>query len=206
LKSPAEALELETHRPQLLRFALMQLRDRGAAEDAVQETLVAALQGAASFAGQSSVRTWLIGILKHKIIDHLRRTAREKPLEGLPEELDLSDFEAAFAEDGHWREAPADWGNPDQSLEQNRFFQALERCLEGLPTNTARAFMLREVMGLETAEICKELQISASNCWVMLYRARMSLRECLDMNWFGTPQAPQVAKTGAKSKGMKPRV
>jgi len=205
LKTPAEALELEKHRPQLLRFALMQLRDPGSAEDAVQETLVAALQGAGGFAGQSSVRTWLIGILKHKIIDHLRRTAREKPLEGLPEELDLSDFEAIFAEDGHWREAPADWGNPDQSLEQARFFQALERCLEGLPPNTARAFMLREVMGLETAEICKELKISTSNCWVMLYRARMSLRQCLDMNWFGNPQAPQAAKSGTKPQGIKPR-
>jgi RNA polymerase sigma-70 factor (ECF subfamily) len=192
LKTPAAHLELETHRPQLLRFAQMQLRDQGAAEDAVQETLVAALQGASSFAGQSSVRTWLIGILKHKIIDHLRRSAREKPLAVPAEELDLSDFDAAFAADGHWNEAPADWGSPDQSLEQSRFFQALERCLEGLPKTTARAFMLREVMGLETAEICKELQISASNCWVMLYRARMSLRECLDMNWFGTSQTPKA--------------
>lgn len=186
-KTPAvqkTPLELETHRPQLLRFALLQLRDESAAEDAVQETLVAAIQGAASFAGQSSVRTWLIGILKHKIIDHLRRISRERPL-ALPDtETDLTDFDALFAADGHWAEAPGAWGNPDQSLEQNRFFEALERCLTGLPKATARAFMLREVMGVETDEICKELQISASNCWVMLYRARMSLRLCLEQTWF----------------------
>ncbi len=180
-KSP---LELEAHRPQLLRFALLQLRDESAAEDAVQETLVAAIQGAASFSGQSTVRTWLIGILKHKVIDHLRRISRERPLVLPDAETDLTDFDALFAADGHWAEVPAAWGNPDQSLEQSRFFEALERCLDSLPKATARAFMLREVMGVETDEICKELQISPSNCWVMLYRARMSLRLCLEQTWF----------------------
>jgi RNA polymerase sigma-70 factor (ECF subfamily) len=171
----------------LLKFALLQLRDPGAAEDAVQETLVAALQGAASFAGQSSVRTWLIGILKHKIIDHIRRSSRERAMAVPPEELDTADFDDCFAADGHWNEAPSNWGHPDLSLEQSRFFAALEKCLAGLPASTARAFTMREVMGLETDEICKELKISASNCWVMLYRARMSLRECLQLNWFGNP-------------------
>ncbi len=177
-------LELDTHRPQLLRFAMLQLRDESAAEDAVQETLVAALQGAASFSGQSSVRTWLIGILKHKIIDHLRRSSREKPLAPAPDETDTADFDSLFATDGHWAEQPAGWGNPDQTLQQSRFFEALERCLRDLPKSTARAFMMREVMGLESGEICKELQISTSNYWVMLYRARMSLRLCLEQNWF----------------------
>jgi RNA polymerase sigma-70 factor (ECF subfamily) len=178
-------LELEAHRPQLLRFAMLQLRDEGAAEDAVQETLVAALQGASGFAGQSSLKTWLIGILKHKLIDHLRRAGRERPLsEALPaQETDTADFDALFAGDGHWAETPADWGNPDQALQQGRFFEALERCLQGLPRKTGQAFMMREVLGFETTEICKELGISSSNCWVMLYRARMSLRECLEQSW-----------------------
>jgi RNA polymerase sigma-70 factor (ECF subfamily) len=182
-------LELESHRPQLFRFAMLQLRNESTAEDAVQETLVAALQGVSGFAGQSSVRTWLIGILKHKIIDHLRRAGRERPLsEVLPaEESDSSDFDALFAADGHWAESPSNWGNPDQALQQGRFFQALERCLQGLPKKTGQAFMMREVMGLETTEICKELRISSSNCWVMLYRARMSLRLCLEQNWMDTP-------------------
>ncbi len=166
---------------------MLQLRDESAAEDAVQETLMAAIQGASGFAGQSSVRTWLIGILKHKVIDHLRRISREKPLTVATrpvEETDISDFDALFVADGHWAEAPCAWSNPDQSLQQSRFFEAMERCLKGLPDATARAFMMREVMGIETDEICKELRISASNCWVMLYRARMSLRLCLEQTWF----------------------
>ena len=175
-----------------MKFALLQLRDPSAAEDAVQEALVAALQGAASFAGQSSVRTWLIGILKHKIIDHIRKSSRERPMAVPLEELDTSDFDDCFAADGHWHETPSNWGHPDLSLEQSRFFAALERCLAGLPANTARAFTMREVMGLETDEICKDLKISTSNCWVMLYRARMSLRECLELNWFGNPAAKQT--------------
>jgi RNA polymerase sigma-70 factor (ECF subfamily) len=166
-----------------LRFALLQLRDRTAAEDAVQDTLLAALQGASRFAGQSSVRTWLVGILKHKIIDGIRRTAREQPLER-PDGDGTEDLEAFFAADGHFAEAPEEWASPERSLEERRFFDALERCLQALPRNTASAFTMRELMGLETEEICKELGVSASNCWVMLYRARMSLRACLERTWF----------------------
>ena len=183
-------LELERHRPYLLRFALLQLRDRTAAEDAVQDTLLAALQGASRFAGQSSVRTWLVGILKHKIIDAIRKSAREQPLER-PNGDGAEDLEAFFADDGHFAEAPEQWASPERSLEERRFFEALERCLQALPRNTASAFTMRELMGLETAEICKELGISSSNCWVMLYRARMSLRACLERTWFlaGRPEA-----------------
>ena len=182
-------LELERHRPQLIRFALLQLRDAGAAEDAVQETLLAALQGASSFAGQSSVKTWLVAILKHKIIDHQRRSGRERPLSDLlpaqESETSLEDFDALFAADGHWAEPPADWGDPGLAFQQSRFFDALQRCVDMLPEKTGQAFMMREVMGLETTEICKELRISSSNCWVMLYRARMSLRLCLEQSWGG---------------------
>ncbi|HTQ73927.1 MAG TPA: sigma-70 family RNA polymerase sigma factor [Burkholderiales bacterium] len=181
--SPPESLELERQRPYLLRFALLQLRDRSAAEDAVQETLLAAIQGASQFAGQSSVRTWLIGILKHKIIDSIRKAARERPIEGPPGD-DARDLDAFFAEDGHFLQAPEQWANPERSLEERRFFEALERCLQSLPQKTASAFAMRELMGLETDEICKELGISTSNCWVMLYRARMGLRACLEQTWF----------------------
>src|SRR5882672_9685682 len=159
-------LELEQHRPYLLRFALLQLRDRTAAEDAVQDALLAALQGATSFAGQSSVRTWLVGILKHTIIDGIRKTSREQPLESRVEGDGADDLDAFFAGDGHFAEAPEEWVSPERSLEERRFFDALERCLQSLPKNTARAFTLREVMGLETGEICKELGVSTSNCWV----------------------------------------
>jgi RNA polymerase sigma-70 factor (ECF subfamily) len=179
--SPAP-LELDQHRPYLLRFALLQLRDRSAAEDAVQETLLAAIQGASRFAGQSSVRTWLVGILKHKIVDSVRKASREQPIES-PEDRG-EDLDAFFADDGHFADIPQQWASPERSLEEKGFFDALERCLQSLPQNTARAFTMREVMGLETDEICKELRISTSNCWVMLYRARVSLRACLERTWF----------------------
>ena len=179
-----EALDLERHRPVLLRFAMLQLRNRAQAEDAVQETLMAAIQGAKSFAGKSSVRTWLVGILKHKIVDHIRRSRREEPLDLPNAETSLEDFDVLYKEDGHYASVPADWGDPEAALSQRKFFEALERCLEGLPNNTARVFMMREVLGIETGEICKELAITATNCWVLLYRARMGLRACLQERWF----------------------
>ncbi|HEY6239956.1 MAG TPA: sigma-70 family RNA polymerase sigma factor [Burkholderiales bacterium] len=167
-----------------MRFALLQLRDRGAAEDVVQETLLAAIQGMQGFAGQSSVRTWLIGILKHKIVDSIRKTTREHPLELTANETGSANLEAFFESDGHFTDPPGEWESPERALEERRFFEALEGCLRTLPKNTASAFMMREVMGLETDEICKELDISPSNCWVMLYRARLNLRACLERTWF----------------------
>jgi RNA polymerase sigma-70 factor (ECF subfamily) len=189
MASPAtsgiDALELQKHRPQLLKFAMLQLRNAAAAEDAVQETLVAALQASSGFAGQSSVKTWLVGILKHKIIDAIRKQSREQPLGTADDEIDIHDLQdAVYREDGHFREDPADWGDPEAALRQRKFFEVLERCMEGLPKKTARAFMMREVMGLETEEICKDLGITSTNCWVLLYRARMALRECLEGRWF----------------------
>ncbi|HEX4797975.1 MAG TPA: sigma-70 family RNA polymerase sigma factor [Burkholderiales bacterium] len=180
----SDPLELERHRPYLMRFALLQLRERSVAEDAVQEALLAAVQGAERFAGQSSVRTWLIGILKHKIIDHIRKAARERAIEPPESEGGTEDLEAFFGSDGHFMEPPGEWASPERALEERRFFEALERCLRTLPKNTAHAFMMRELDGLGTEEICKELGISPSNCWVMLYRARMSLRACLERTWF----------------------
>jgi len=177
-------LELEQHRPYLIRFALLQLRDRNAAEDAVQETLLAALQGADRFGGQSTVRTWLIGILKHKVIDQIRKAARERPLEASAEDSDTENLDAFFLDDGHFLEPPGEWDSPERALEERRFFEALERCMAALPRNTAKVFTMREVMGLETEEICKELGISSSNCWVLIYRARMALRACLERTWF----------------------
>ena len=180
-----DPLEIEKHRPQLVKFAMLQLRNATAAEDVVQDTLLAALQSGSSFAGQSSVKTWLVGILKHKIIDLIRKRSREQPLESADDETDIEDLQdAVYRQDGHFRESPADWGNPEAALDQRRFFEVLERCMEGLPKKTARAFLMREVMGLETDEICKELAITTSNCWVLLYRARMALRECLEGRWF----------------------
>lgn len=184
--------ELDRHRPYLLRVARLQLRDQALAEDVVQETLLAALSGSA-FSGKSSVRTWLTGILKHKIVDTIRRKQREPAAASsfgtLDSELALEDFDALFGERGEWDAEPADWGNPEQALGQTQFLAIMDLCLERLPPNTARVFMMREVMDLETDEICKELSITANNLWVMLYRARMALRQCLEQNWFGRQDA-----------------
>ena len=173
---------LEEERGYLLRYARLQLREPQAAEDAVQETLLAALAGESGFGGRSNLRTWLTGILKHKIVDAIRKASREAPL---ATDQDGDDFEALFDERGHWREFPPAWGDPDAALNEKQFFVKLEECLARLPEKTARAFMMREHMGFETGEICKELDITATHCWVLLYRARMALRECLEVNWFG---------------------
>ena len=177
--------ELQQYRPYLLRYAMLQLRDRAAAEDVVQETLLAALAGRAQFAGRSSPKTWLTGILKHKIVDVIRRNAREQPLAAGDEDAESAAAEATFKEDGHWREFPAHWGDPQQALENSRFWEVFELCAQLMPTRTARAFMMRELMELTTEEICKELAITPTNLWVMLHRARLSLRECLEIRWFG---------------------
>jgi RNA polymerase sigma-70 factor (ECF subfamily) len=172
-------IEVEGERAYLLRYARLQLRDAAAAEDAVQETLLAALAGERGFAGRSNLRTWLTGILKHKIVDAIRKASREQPL---PEDDDGLD--GLFDERGHWVEPPQAWRDPGASLETQQFFGKLEECLERLPAKTARAFLMREHMGLETGEICKELALTPTHCWVLLHRARLALRECLQMNWF----------------------
>ena len=187
----AIAAQLDMHRGYLLRVARLQLRDEALAEDVVQETLLAALSGS-SFSGKSSLKTWLTGILKHKIVDAIRRRQREPLLAStFDEECDIEDLDGFFkAPHGAWETPPAEWGDPEQALNRSQFFDMLDFCLDKLPPNTARVFMMREVMGLESEEICKELAITANNLWVILYRARMSLRECLEHNWFREGGAP----------------
>lgn len=169
-------------RPRLLRLARLQLRDSASAEDAVSETLLAALEQPQSFRGQSTAATWVVGILKHKIVDALRRQSRHTSLDsGDPEGPALID--ELFLADGH-RAAPAqDWGNPEQLLGQAQFIKILEACLERLPAAQARVFLAREWLELSVAELCKESGHSATNVSVLLFRARMRLRECLETNW-----------------------
>ena len=182
---PEFGKELERQRGYLLRVARLQLRDTALAEDVVQDTLAAAITAKDGFTGKSTVKTWLTGILKHKIVDAIRRKQREPVAASvLDEEADLEDFEGLFKAGGAWQTPPSDWGDPEQALARQEFFDVMQLCLDKLPPNTARVFMMREVMELTSEEICKELTITANNLWVILYRARMSLRECLEMNWF----------------------
>ena len=177
------ARQVQALRPQLLRFARTQLRNDAWAEDAVSDTLLAALEKPGSFGGQSQLKTWLVGVLKHKVIDQLRRHTREATVltteDG--EDLDESLFEARG---GHWREQPKDWGSPEAACGQRQFFEVLEACVDHLPATQGRVFMMREWLELDTDEICKELQITSTNLWVLLHRARLRLRECLQTRWF----------------------
>jgi RNA polymerase sigma-70 factor (ECF subfamily) len=176
--------QVEDLRPYLLRYASLQLRDAAAAEDAVQEALLAALAAEAGFGGRSNLRTWLTGILKHKIVDVIRRQSRERPAADLGDEEREDEFEGLFDRRGHWEEAPDAWEQPEAALGQKQFLAALEACLRALPERTARAFMMREHLGFETSDICKELGITPTHLWVMLHRARMALRLCVEKNWF----------------------
>jgi RNA polymerase sigma-70 factor (ECF subfamily) len=183
-----DACELENYRSQLLRYAQWLLGDRDAAQDAVQDTLLAALHGPATFAGRSSVRTWLFGILRHKVMDAFRQQARAIPLD--------DDFEdelgegASFTAEGQWRSAPADWGDPEQTLSRKRFIEVLERCIDRLPKNAARVFTMREILDMDTGAICSAVGISQENCYVLLHRARLALRNWLERDWAGEVQAP----------------
>lgn len=186
-QEPAQqlALQLEGLRPGLVRFAILQLRNETLAEDVVQDTLLAVLEKPDRFAGHSSLRTYVTGILKYKIIDVLRAGNRERRMEPNEGESDADVIDALFAADGHAIEVPRQWGDPDAILQEKDFFRIMQLCLERLPARNARVFMMREWLELDTAEICKELDISSANLWVILYRARVQLRECLDINWFG---------------------
>ena len=176
--------ELALLRKPLLRFAQLQLRNNAAAEDAVSATLLAILEKPDAFSGASSLRTYATGILKHKVVDAMRRHCREVSIDTQDDQSIDDAIDALFLEDGHWRETPSAWSEPDQAVEQRQLNETLQRCLEKLPTRMARVFMMREWLEKETDEVCSELGITANNCHVMLFRARMMLRGCLDQNWF----------------------
>jgi RNA polymerase sigma-70 factor (ECF subfamily) len=166
----------------LHRFALSRVKDPSVAEELVQETFLAALRSQENFQGRSSPRTWLIAILKHKIIDYYRKKRHEEPRDDLESFTDSPDH--FFNEKGSWEIRPNKWStNPTKVYEQREFMEVFYRCVSELPERLARTFMLREMDGLSTEEICKILNITATNCWVILYRARMNLRQCLELRW-----------------------
>lgn len=171
---------LNEHGDYLYRFALARLRDATQAEDVVQETFLAAIKSD-SFGGQSSPRTWLTGILKHKIIDVMRKGVREMNISDIQE--DDANMDEFFDDTGHWAEKPLAWDIPHDALEQKQFLSVLQQCIDKLPKKAAAIFNMRDIQELENNEICKELNISTTNAWVMLYRARMGMRKCLEMHW-----------------------
>ena len=181
-------------RRDMLRFAQLQLRDAAAAEDAVQEAMLAAFDGERRFAGRSALKTWVFAILRNKIVDHIRLQSRTTNVSALApdeESLDQS-FETLFKGNDHWRpeDRPTNRGDPEEALRQQRFWDVFDACLNHLPENTARVFMMREFLEFETAEVCRELRITVSNCNVILHRARNGLRRCLEKNWFLVGKQP----------------
>lgn len=178
-------------RADMLRFAELQLRNAETAEDLVQESIEAALRKSSSFAGQSTLKTWVFAILRNRIIDHLRTAKRTVPMSSLVEDDEdwQERLETLFNERGGWREGlrPVAWPNPEESMQTRQFWGVFEACLEHLPANTGRVFMMREFLGFESDEICAQLGITTSNCYVILHRARLKLRGCMDSGW-GRPE------------------
>jgi len=180
---------LDEHGNALYSFALLHLRNAHQAEDAVQETLLAALQSHDRFSGSASVRTWLISILKHKIMDEFRRQARLIP-DAESEDAAWEQDEAQrvndeFAANGHWSHRLSNWGNPEHSAASAQFWLLIERCLSALSPRSARLFVLRDLWEMDTDSVCRELAITQSNLWTSLHRARLGMRQCLEQNGLG---------------------
>jgi RNA polymerase sigma-70 factor (ECF subfamily) len=177
---------VDQHGDALFRYALLRVRNRSMAEDLVQESFLAALKSQPRFRGDSEVRTWLIGILRHKIIDHLRAADRRTTSE--PSDGGDSLIDSWFAPDGRWVTPPAQLDiDPARLLERKEFWEVFQRCLEAVPGRAGEAFALRMLSDVTADTVCKELSITSTNLWVLLHRARARLRACLEVNWFGRP-------------------
>jgi len=201
-RSPNDAIprvtaeQLVALRRDMLRFARLQLRSPEAAEDLVQDTIEAALRGASSFAGRSSVKAWVFAILKNRMVDHIRQAGRTVSLSSLAADGEdwQEELERLFDKQGHWTDSarPTPWPDPEQARTEQEFWRIFEACLEHLPSRIARVFMagvhdargmMREVLGFEADEICRLLGVTGTNCHVMLHRARLKLRDCVGRGW-----------------------
>ncbi len=172
---------VDTHALAMAAYARRALRDARLAEDAVQETFLAAWRSRAPFEGRSAVRTWLFGILRRKIVDAIRKESRRESFEDKDRTVD-----DLFDDEDHYRSTVLPWnGSPERDYERREFWRSFRTCLDGLPKRLAQTFTLREVDGLGSDEICRALGVSSSNYWVMLHRARVKLRDCIQHSWYG---------------------
>ena len=176
---------VDRHGDVLVRYAMLRLRDPHLSEDLVQETFLAALKARDSFRGASSERTWLVGILKHKIADSYRQKGREVPMTE-SESSQPGEESSLFNQDGMWKDGPEEWeGDPADLFRKKEFLAQVAKCVSGLPPRLAHAFTLRDIDGLESGKICKVMGVSETNLWVILHRARMLMRRCLEKHWAG---------------------
>ncbi|MDT8399862.1 MAG: RNA polymerase factor sigma-70 [Pseudomonadales bacterium] len=174
-------------REQMLKFATLQLTDPHLAEDAVQDALISAMNNVSEFAGRAAFKTWVFAILKNKIVDILRQRQRLVYASNLlREDEDEQAVSELFDRNGFWQpdDRPLAWSDPHQAFENAEFWQVFETCLENLPPKQAQVFMMREFVQLDSEEICASAGLTLSNLHVLLHRARLRLRDCLEMHWF----------------------
>lgn len=175
----------------LYRYAFSRLRDSNAAEEVVQETFLAGIRFQENFSGAGAERAWLIGILKRKIVDHVRKRNRYDRDGSFDDTSDPSS--RLFNQQGNWRDGtfPAP---PDEQVESREIWDVVRGCLEHLPAGQADVFVLSAMEGMESDEICEELGISPSNLWVRLHRARLALAKCVGARWYDEEKAVHNAK------------
>jgi RNA polymerase sigma-70 factor (TIGR02943 family) len=177
-------LWVEKYGDMMYRFTLVRVKDQDAAEEVVQQTLIAALQAQKSFQGRSTEKSWLFGILKHKIMDHFRAAKKFQTYDLAPDD-DSDPYEKAFDQSKHWKIPVQNWNmDPEKAAQNGQLVDALSHCLDKLSDKYRRIFVMREVDGVSSEEICKEFQVQPTNLWVMLHRVRNQLKKCLETQWF----------------------
>lgn len=184
MNNPSHANQFEQLRPKLVAFAVLQTKHHDQAEDLVQESILAALEGAENYAGTARFETWVYSILRNKLIDFIRKSQRERErFQRDDQEINLDNF---FDDREHWdmSATPCHWKSPEDLHMRKDFWEVFDLCLLHLPSSTAQVFAMRELMDMETQDICSSLEISEQNCWTILHRARLKLRACLEKGWF----------------------
>ncbi|NCP22249.1 MAG: RNA polymerase subunit sigma-70 [Flavobacteriales bacterium CG_4_9_14_0_2_um_filter_35_242] len=166
----------------LFNYTISRIDDAEQAKDIVQETFLSALKAMKNYRGEASERTWLVSILKRKIIDQYRKMNSKKG----KAEIRVSFYETG-GKKGNWLEecVPQTWSNEAEiAFESKELGNALNNCLEALPDKYKAVFKMKTIDNVETEEICNELNITASNLWVIIHRARLQLRKCMEESWF----------------------
>jgi len=174
---------LEEYGDYLFSYAFLRVKDKHLAEDLVQETLLAAITAEDTFANRSSIRTWLTGILKHKLIDSFRRQGREFVMGDLVDQDDNDNLDYFFKSNGRWVNKPDAFPNPESAFEQKEFWRIFQQCLSGLKPKQAEVFLAKEIHGLSSEDVCKDFELTSTNVWVLMHRARLALGRCLKMHW-----------------------
>lgn len=172
---------VDSYADYLYNYAIVRVNDTYVAKDLVQETFFSGLKSAKNFKGESTERTWLVSILKRKIIDYYRKINSKKG----KAEVRVNFYTDGESE-GNWLEeqVPHPWNTSDAGLENEELRLQLNKCINNLPKKYAIVFRMKTIQNIQTEDICNELEISSSNLWVMVHRARIQLRKCMEDNWF----------------------